>query len=58
MRWNQYQRTAPISVMSHKVVVVYLSYIIGLIGNENGENNDILEMMLRAIYHDVPEVIT
>lgn len=58
MRWNQYKRSVPISVMSHKVVVVYLSYIIGMIGNENGEENDVKEMMLRAIYHDVPEVIT
>jgi putative hydrolase of HD superfamily len=44
--------------MSHKVVVAYISYIIGMIGNAKGENNDILEMLLRAIYHDVPEVIT
>ncbi len=58
MRWNQYQRTAPISVMSHKVIVAYISYIIGVIGNEHGEQNDIENMLLRAIYHDVPEVIT
>jgi putative hydrolase of HD superfamily len=58
MRWNQYNRRTPISVMSHKVIVAYLSYIIGMIGNQNGEANDIEEMMLRAIYHDVPEVIT
>lgn len=58
MRWNQYQRTTPISVMSHKVVVAYLSYVIGMIWNDNGEDNDILEMLMRAIYHDVPEVIT
>ena len=58
MRWNQYNRTTPISVMSHKVVVAYISYIIGMIGNAKGENNDILQMLLRAIYHDVPEVIT
>ena len=58
MRWNQYQRTSPISVMSHKVIVVYLSYIIATIWNEYGEKNDIQQMMLRAIYHDVPEVIT
>lgn len=31
MRWNQYQRTTPISVMSHKVIVAYLAYIIGTI---------------------------
>lgn len=58
MRWNQYRRATPISVMSHKVIVSYLSYIIGMIGNQQGENNDVKELMLRAIYHDVPEVIT
>jgi len=58
MRWNQYGRNTPISVMSHKVVVAYISYIIGMIGNDKGEENDIKDMMFRAIYHDVPEVIT
>ena len=28
MRWNQYRRTFPISVMSHKVIVAYLTYVI------------------------------
>jgi len=58
MRWNQYQRSTPISVMSHKVVVCYVSYIIWMVWNEQGENNDIEDMLMRAIYHDVPEVIT
>lgn len=58
MRWNQYQRNTPISVMSHKVVVCYISYVIGMIWNDQWEDNDIKEMLLRAIYHDVPEVIT
>ncbi len=58
MRWNQYQRSTPISVMSHKVVVCYISYVIGMIGNEQWEENDIGDMLMRAIYHDVPEVIT
>ena len=58
MRWNQYQRSTPISVMSHKVVVAYISYVIGMIGNEKWEENDIQEMLMRAVYHDVPEVIT
>jgi putative hydrolase of HD superfamily len=39
-------------------VVAYLSYIIGMTGNNAGEDNDITDMMMRAIYHDVPEVIT
>lgn len=58
MRWNQYQRNTPISVMSHKVVVCYISYVIGMIWNETWEENDIQDMLMRAIYHDVPEVIT
>jgi len=58
MRWNQYQRNTPISVMSHKVIVTYISYVIGMIGNNAGEINDIEDMLMRAIYHDVPEVIT
>ncbi len=58
MRWNQYQRNTPISVMSHKVVVCYISYIIGMIWNDQWEDNDINNMLMRAIYHDVPEVIT
>ena len=31
MRWNQYGRNTPISVMSHKVIVVYLSYVIAMV---------------------------
>ena len=58
MRWNQYGRNTPISVMSHKVIVAYLAYVIGMIGNTKGEDNNIEEMLMRAIYHDVPEVIT
>jgi len=58
MRWNMRQRFYPISVMSHKVIVAYMSYVIAMIGNEHGEQNDVLETMFRAIYHDVPEVIT
>jgi len=59
MRWNMRQRFYPISVMSHKVIVAYITYIIAMVGNaKNDEQNDVLSMMLRAIYHDVPEVIT
>lgn len=59
MRWNMRQRFYPISVMSHKVIVAYITYTIATVGNyENNEQNDTLSMLLRAIYHDVPEVIT
>lgn len=58
MRWNQYKRQVPISVMSHKVIVTYMTYIIWMLGNSAWEKNNILEMCMRAIYHDVPELIT
>lgn len=58
MRWNQYQRVSPISVMSHKVVVAYLAYVIWTYMNHEWSDCDVEDMMMRAIYHDVPEVIT
>ena len=57
MRWNQYRRKTPISVMSHTVVISYITYIIAMLEEKTWEDV-ILEMLMRAIYHDVPEVIT
>ncbi len=57
MRWNQYSRKTPISVMSHTVVITYITYIIATL-DDNFSDTMLLEMLLRAIYHDVPEVIT
>ena len=56
MRWNRYRRMTPISVMSHHVIVMYITYIIAM--TEGQSDEVITDMMLRAIYHDVPEVIT
>ena len=58
MRWNHVKRKFPISVMSHLVIVAFLSYIIGMIENHDGGDYDIEKMMMKAMYHDVPEVIT
>lgn len=58
MRWNQYQRNTPISVMSHKVIVTYLTYIISVYSEPKNTPQKTLDMLMRAIYHDVPEVIT
>lgn len=58
MRWNQETRIFPISVMSHLVVITFISYIIWSIENDNWADIDIKELMLRSIYHDIPEVIT
>lgn len=58
MRWNQNKRIFPISVMSHLVVITFISYIIWEIENESWYNYDIEELMLRSVYHDIPEAIT
>ncbi|MDD2871692.1 MAG: HD domain-containing protein [Candidatus Gracilibacteria bacterium] len=58
MRWNQQTRTFPISVMSHLVVITFIAYILGMIENQNGANYNIEELVLRTIYHDIPEAIT
>lgn len=58
MRWNQQRRIFPISVMSHLVVITFISYVIWKIENEEGSNYNIEELMLRSVYHDIPEAIT
>lgn len=55
-RWNSKKRIYPISVMSHLLVSFFLAYIIGKI--ECKTENDIIEMMKRALFHDIPEAIT
>lgn len=58
MRWNQQNRIFPISVMSHLILITFLTYIIVIIENNNWKNYNMLNMLLRAIYHDIPEAIT
>ena len=58
LRWNQEKRMFPVSVMSHLVIITFLSYVLWKIENNNGEKYNILELMLKSIYHDIPEAIT
>lgn len=58
MRWSGQTRIFPISVMSHLVVITFISYVLWKIENENGSNLDLKELMLKSIYHDIPEAIT
>lgn len=58
MRWSGQTRIFPISVMSHLVIITYISYIIWSIENHAWANIDMEELMLRSIYHDIPEAIT
>ena len=58
MRWNQNKRIFPISVMSHLVLITFISYVIWKIENDAWANYNIEELMLRSVYHDIPEAIT
>lgn len=55
-RWNRSTRKYPVSVLSHTYIVTFFSY---LIAREKGLDNITLEdMLLTALYHDIPEAIT
>lgn len=58
MRWSWQTRIFPISVMSHLVIITYIAYVIWMIENNNWNNYSIEELLLRTIYHDIPEAIT
>lgn len=59
LRWNQQKRMFPISVMSHLVLITFLSYVLWTIENhKNWKNLNIFELMFKALYHDIPEAIT
>lgn len=57
-RWNQEKRIYKISVMSHLVIIAFLAYVIAKIENENWADYNVLEFLLTALYHDIPEAIT
>ena len=56
MRWSWKKRNFPISVMSHLVIVSFISYCLANI--EDDKEYDIYEIMKKSIYHDIPEAIT
>jgi len=58
MRWSWKQRKYGVSVMSHLVIVTFISYILWNLENEKWWDFDVLEMMLKSVYHDIPEAIT
>ena len=57
-RWSWKQRNYPISVMSHLTIITFISYLLASIENNSWEDYDVLEIMLKSIYHDIPEAIT
>jgi putative hydrolases of HD superfamily len=57
-RWNGKVKFLPISVMSHLVTVCFISYVIAHIEAENNNPLPSLDLILRGLYHDIPEAIT
>ncbi|MCP4523771.1 MAG: HD domain-containing protein [Candidatus Gracilibacteria bacterium] len=58
MRWNQHQRRFPVSVMSHLVYVTFINYIIAQFERKAGNEIHMENILLRSVYHDIPEAIT
>jgi 5'-deoxynucleotidase YfbR-like HD superfamily hydrolase len=56
MRWSGIQRKYPISVMSHLIIVTFISYCLANIEGKN--ESEVYEIMLKSVYHDIPEAIT
>ncbi len=54
IRWNQYSRSVPTTVAGHTLFVVFVSHLIAL----KSEEADILNVVERALFHDVPEALT
>lgn len=55
-RWNRMQRKYPVSVMSHLFMIFFIAYIIGNL--ERKTEKEITDMMMVALFHDIPEAIT
>ncbi len=55
-RWNRSNRKYPVSVLAHTYLITFFSYIIG--NEEKLDDASITDMMLTALFHDVPEAIT
>ena len=58
MRWSWKNRKYRVSVMSHLVIVTFISYILSNLENEKWWDYDVFEMMIKSVYHDIPEAIT
>jgi putative hydrolase of HD superfamily len=55
-RWNRSERRYPVSVLSHTYIITFFAYILG---HESVKSSaDITDMMMTALFHDIPEAIT
>lgn len=54
IRWNQHPRTVPTTVSGHTFFVTFIAYLI----STRIEEADVLNVLEKAIFHDVPEALT
>ncbi|HOY25417.1 MAG TPA: HD domain-containing protein [Mesotoga sp.] len=58
VRWNRLNRNVPTTVAGHSFYVTLTSYILSSMEIENGEKIDPVEVVKRALLHDIPESMT
>ena len=55
-RWNRSVRKYPVSVLSHTYLITCFTYLIAR--REHFDDATLTDMLLTALYHDIPEAIT
>jgi putative hydrolase of HD superfamily len=55
-RWNRLKKYYHISVLAHLFIVFSIAYFIGRL--KNFSDKDMLELLSRALFHDIPEALT
>jgi putative hydrolases of HD superfamily len=55
-RWNRSVRKYPVSVLSHTYLITFFTYLIAR--REGYDDTTLEDMLLTALYHDIPEAIT
>lgn len=58
VRWNRLNRNVPTTVAGHSFYVTLTSYILSSMEIENGGKIDPVEVIKRALLHDIPESMT
>jgi len=58
VRWNRLKRNVETTVAGHSFYVAVIAYLLALMENEVGNNIDSLEVVKKALLHDIPESLT
>ncbi|OAA30889.1 hydrolase [Kosmotoga arenicorallina S304] len=58
VRWNRLKRNVETTVAGHSFYVAVIAYLLALMENEVGNNVNSLEVVKKALLHDIPESLT